>query len=146
MAKKAVSIGKDDANSLTQRYLFWLYKTTRDQTDKIDRKFTQLEVDKEIQKILEKKVNSLKKASQKSLNTFLKEWKEYIFAKQSDAQKLKVNEEGGFSDEYLFLHLKLAAITQIIKDRFGLAALKKFKALYEECAFKAILEEPSNHR
>ena len=72
MAKKAVSIGKDDANSLTQRYLFWLYKTTRDQTDKIDRKFTQLEVDKEIQKILEKKVNSLKKASQKSLNTVSK--------------------------------------------------------------------------
>ena len=146
MVKKTVKIGKDDANSLTQRYLFWLYKTTRDQADKIDRKFTQLEVDKEIQKILEKKVHSLKKVSQKSIKPFLKEWEEYIFAKQSDAQKLKFNEEGDFSDEYLFLHLKLAVITQIIKDRFGLATLKKFTALCEECAFKAILRETSNRR
>ena len=146
MAKKMVNIGKDDADSLTQRYLFWLYKTTREQTDKIDRKFTQLEVDKEIQKILEKRIYSLKKGSQKSLKPFLKEWKEYIFAKQSDAQKLKFNEEGGFSDEYLFLHLKLAAITEIIKDRFGLAALKKFKALCAERAFKAILEDTSDRR
>jgi len=146
MVKKAASIGKDDANSLTRRYLFWLYKTTRDQTDKIDRKFTQLEVDKEIQKILEKKVWAMKKAFQKPLRPFLEEWKEYIFAKQSDAQKLKFNEEGGFSDEYLFLHLKLAAITQIIKDRFGLATLKKFKTLCEERAFEAILEDTSNRR
>jgi hypothetical protein len=146
MAKEAFKVDKEDADSLTQRYLFWLYKTTRDQTDKIDRKFTQLEVDREIQMILARKVRSLKTAGQKKIFPFLEEWKEYIFAKESDAQKLKFSKEGGLAHQYLFLRLKLTAITQIIKERFGLKTLKRFKALYEEAAFKAISQDTSGRR
>lgn len=146
MAKEALKIDKEVRDSLTQRYLFWLYKTTRDQTDKIDRKFTQLEVDKEIQRILTRKVRSLNREGQKKIFPFLEEWREYIFAKESDAQKLKFNEEGGLTHQYLFLHLKLTAITQIIKERFGVKTLKRFKALYEEAAFKAISQDITDRR
>jgi len=37
---------KKDGKTLTKRYLLWCYKTTKEQLDWIDRKFTQIQVDR----------------------------------------------------------------------------------------------------
>lgn len=43
-----------NTKKLKTRYLVWLYKTTKERLDRIDRKFTQLEVDRFILRELEK--------------------------------------------------------------------------------------------
>jgi hypothetical protein len=144
--KKSKDISKEDKTSLHKRYLFWLYKMTREESDKTDRKFTQLDVDKEIQKLLGDKVRGLGAAFEKNLSPFLKEWKKYVFQKESDAQKLKFTEDGLMDPGYLFLRLKLEAIEQVTKARFGRKALAEFKKLYEEISLKRILEDTSGRR
>lgn len=145
MGKKA-GLSAEDERSLNKRYLFWLYKMTKDELDKIDRKFTQLEIDKEIQKLLKNRVRLVGKKTERCLEPFLKEWQEYIFQKASDAQKLKYIENGDENANYLFLHMKLESICRLIKVKFGNSMLKRCKQFYEEAAMKRILEDTSNKR
>lgn len=137
---------KDDMKSLHKRYLLWLYKMTRDELDKIDRKITQLDIDRRIEKILNKKVSLLPQDSKKALEPDLREWKEYIFQKESDAQKLKFNEDGSIAGNYLFLRLKLQAVVDEVRARLGKNELARFKRLYEETCVARILEDTSGRR
>lgn len=146
MAKNGFKASQDDVESLMKRYLFWLYKTTRDELDKIDRKFTQLEIDNEIFKKLKKTVKPLKPEVTQGLDVFLRQWQEYIFGKDSDAQKLKFKEDGQMDHAYLFLRLKLQAIEEIICKRFGKKELVLYKRLYEDAAMKRITEDLSGRR
>lgn len=146
MAAKAIPISKEDKKSLYKRYLFWLYKTTKDELDKIDRKFTQLEVDKRLEKILTRKAGTWGRRTKEGILPFLKEWQEYIFAKESDAQKLRFSEDGHVNPGYLFLYLKLEAIKDIIKATLGKKGLLEFKRLYEESAMKRISEDITGKR
>lgn len=114
--------------------------------DKIDRKFTQLDIDRQILRVLNKKARSLKGPLSKGIAPFLREWQEYVFEKESDAQKLKFTEEGRLDPGYLFLHLKLEAVIRITKARLGARCLQEFKKLYEEGAMKRILEDTSGKR
>jgi hypothetical protein len=135
-----------DKDSLHKRYLLWLYKMTKDELDKIERKFTQLTIDLELEKKLNEKAGRLSSAARDSLKPFLSEWKEYIFTKESDAQKLKFDENGAELTPYLFLRLKLECIEAIIARRFGKKTLAFFKQLYEDIAIKRILEDTSGRR
>jgi hypothetical protein len=146
MAGKTIPISKEDKKSLYKRYLFWLYKTTKDELDKIDRKFTQLEVDKRLEKILMRKAGAWGRRTREGILPFLKEWQEYIFAKESDAQKLRFSEDGHVNPGYLFLCLKLEAIKDIIKATAGKKGLLEFKRLYEESAMKRISEDITGKR
>lgn len=146
MAKKTIRADKDNKKSLHKRYLFWLYKTTKDELDKIDRKFTQLEIDKRIEKILKRKAGAWGRQTKEGILPFLKEWQEYIFTKESDAQKLKFSEDGHINPGYLFLCLKLEAITDIIKTTLGKSGLLEFRRIYEEYAMKRISEDTTGKR
>ncbi|MFH1691314.1 MAG: hypothetical protein ABIC68_01900 [Candidatus Omnitrophota bacterium] len=146
MAKNALKMSQEDALSLEKRYLFWLYKTIRDELDKIDRKFTQLDIDNEIYKKLKKSVKRLKPDASDGLHTFLQEWQEYIFGKDSDAQKLKFKEDGQMNSAYLFLRLKLQAVEEIVCGRFGKKELSSYKRFYEDAAMKRITEDTSGRR
>lgn len=141
-----IGLTQEDEKSLIKRYLFWLYKTIKDELDKIDRKFTQLRVDKDIQKLLKKWASKAGARNEEALEPFLKEWQEYVFQKDSDAQRLKFDESGCVSAAYLFLHMKFAAVCQITRSQFGPAVLKEFKRLYEEAALKRILGDESGKR
>lgn len=123
--------------SLYKRYLFWLYKTTRDELERIDRKFTQLDIDRQIEKLLENK---------EGVSEYLKEWKDYILAKESDALKLKFSSNGALDSRYLFLSLKLEAIIAITRKMFGRRMLSKFDKFCEEAAMKAIMQDTSGRR
>ena len=128
---------KEDKRSLHKRYLFWLYKTTKDELDKIDRKFTQLDIDRDIEKIL---------SSKKGISEQLKEWKDYILAKEADALKLKFSSDGSADPRYLFLSLKLEATELITKKMFGRKMLSEFKKLYEDASLKMIAQDTSGRR
>jgi tRNA U38,U39,U40 pseudouridine synthase TruA len=137
---------KNDIRSLRKRYLFWLYKTTKDELDKIDRKFTQLAVDRALAAYLKKKARGFSRALKASLEPFCGEWEEYILHKESDARKLKFAEDGSLDAHYLFLRLKLQAIEQATQKYCGKKDLACFKGFYEEAAMKRILEDASGKR
>lgn len=146
MAKDNFKPDADDQTSLSKRYLFWLYKMTRDELDRIDRKFTQLDIDNEIHKKIKKGIKGFKGNISGDLEVLAREWQEYIFQKESDAQKLKYIEAGHPNPNYLFLRLKLKAIEEITVKRFGKKQLECCKKLYEEAAMKMILEDTSGRR
>jgi hypothetical protein len=108
--------------SLVKRYLFWLYKMTRDELDRIDRKFTQLEVDRGIQKIFREHEDGV-------LAPFIGEW-----------------DKGGVLSSYVFLRLKLEAVQSVASKRFGRRIVSEFEKIYEDAAMKNILQDTSGRR
>ena len=54
---------KNDILNLKKRYLIWLYKETKEALDRVDRKFTQIEIDKFI-------LEELQKATYGSIRSF----------------------------------------------------------------------------
>jgi hypothetical protein len=144
--KKQFQLSKEDQRSLRKRYLFWLYKMTKDELDRIDRKFTQLSIDGDIQELLEGWSLKMGQRARGNLQPFIKELEEYIFQKESDAQKLKFDETGAVNSKYLFLHMKFEAICSITKSLFGTPVLKEFRRLYEEASLGRILDDDSGKR
>jgi len=115
---------KQDKKNLKKRYLAWLYKTTKDSLDRIERKFTQLDIDKFI-------LNELNKLDKKSqAQKFIDEFKTYIQNKEKDGISLKYK-GGQLNPDYYFLDLKLKAIEKAIIKELGKKALEEIKLLYE---------------
>lgn len=123
-----------DIKNLKTRYLIWCYKTTKESLDKIERKFTQLEIDKFILKEL--------KASGKSadIERYIAEFEVYIQNKEKEGLKLKF-EGKKIRPEYRFLCLKLDAIEKAIVKEYGLETLLEIKDAYEKEMTGRILQE-----
>lgn len=135
MKRKAL-LKKEDRLSLEKRYLLWLYKTTKDELDKIERKFTQLDIDRDLQKAMEKGGPAVK--------AFVDEWKVYVYEKETATQKIAFGADGSYDAKYLFLRVKLDAVEAVTARRFGKKTLSRFKKLYEDACAKRILEESSS--
>lgn len=149
MARKMrfiAKLEKTDCMLLSKRYLLWLYKTTKEELDKIERKFTQLEIDREIEKLLEKEAKLLGAATREGVAPHLKAWREYVFEKESEAQKLKFGDDGQPQPEYLFLHLKLKVVERVATARFGRKAFHEFKEICEAAAVHRIVDDVSGRR
>lgn len=124
---------QNDRKNLKRRYLIWLYKTTKEVVDKIERKFTQLEVDRFILKEL-KKIDAHKK-----LDKFIKDWESYIRQKEKAGTALKYA-GGHLNPDYQFLILKLKATEKAITKELGKQALFEIKQLYEKEMTERILK------
>ena len=123
---------KQDTKNLKKRYLLWSYKTTKEALDRIERKFTQVEIDRFILKELRKK----DKAGR--IKSFINDFEAYVAKKEADGLNLKfANNE--LKAEYLFLVLKLEAIEKAIIKECGKKALVEIKALYEKEITERIL-------
>lgn len=116
---------EQDIKNLKKRYLIWLYKTTKESLDRIERKFTQLGIDRFILKELIKE-DKLKKAQK-----FIEEFKLYIASKEKDGLSLKCQGDK-LSPGYYFLALKLKAIEKAVLKEFGIKVMKEIKSLYEK--------------
>lgn len=127
-------MNKADLASLKKRYLFWLYKTTKEALDKIERKFTQIEIDRSILKDLEKQDKDNK------IGKFIDEFRAYTQNKEKDGLSLKY-ENKELKPDCLFLVFKLKAIEKAIVKFFGKSGLKEIKDAYEKEMLKRILEE-----
>lgn len=115
---------KQELKNLKKRYLVWFYKTSKEALDKIERKFTQLEIDNFILKELKKENHG------RRIDKFIEEFKEYIRNKESDGLGLKY-EGKEFKPEYLFLLKKLKAVEKAIIKELGKKALAQIRLLYE---------------
>ena len=125
---------KQDLKNLKKRYLIWFYKTTKDALDKIERKFTQLEIDESILETLRKEDRANK------VKSFIDEFEEYIKKKRQDGLRLKY-EGKELKTDYLFLALRLKAIEKTIVKELGRAVLKEIKDSYEQEMIKRIFSE-----
>jgi hypothetical protein len=124
---------KTDIRNLKKRYCLWLYKVTKDEVDRIERKFTQLEIDRMILARLEKAKNK------NDLSKFITDFQNYISNKEADGQRLKYDGKL-LRPEYEFLCLKMAAIEKVISKELGKAALAQIKSLYEKEMTERILK------
>ena len=115
---------KQDLKHLKKRYLIWFYKATKEALDKIERKFTQVDIDRFILKEL--KCSDKDKA----VESFIAQFEAYIQKKEQDGYALKF-EDKKVKPHYLFLVLKLRAIEKAIAKELGKKALEEIKLLYE---------------
>ncbi len=130
-----------DRKNLKARYLIWLYKTAKEELDRVDRKFTQQEIDNFLLKELKDRLKSLTASQKKSYEKHLKAFSDYILTKETAAQKAKFGEKGFPNPEYQFLRIKLLAIEKSIKKFLGESALNKIKLLYHQEMIRRILKE-----
>ena len=130
---------KKDTLNLKKRYLIWLYKTTKEALDKIERKFTQLEIDRFILKELKRT------DKEKKLAKFIDEFEGYIQNKEKDGLNLKYDGKQLRAD-YQFLVLKLKAIEKVIVQELGNKALNGINALYEQAMIERIMQERQEKR
>lgn len=85
---------------LIRRYLVWCYKTTKESLDKIDRYYTQLQVDAFILQDLKKQ-----RSSDKDYQKFLKDFENYMAKKKEnvDLQKYKDEKSKELRPDYIYL-------------------------------------------
>ena len=119
---------------LIRRYLLWAYKTTREGFERIERKTTQLQVDKYLWARLNKNC-----PSEAGYQVLVEEFKVYIANKKADEIKLKKD------PQYLYLQNRLAAIESATKHFLGAKALRAFEALFEAEFTRRILEAKEHH-
>ena len=125
---------RQDIKNLKKRYLVWFYKQTKDALDRVERKFTQLDIDRLI-------LEQLRKLDSKGkVKAFIDEFKVYMQNKQKEALVLKYD-GNAMRSEYYFLELKLLAIEKAIVKELGRPALKEIKQLYEQEMLNRILQE-----
>ena len=119
---------------LIRRYLIWCYKTTREALERIDRKFTQLTVDRHIMGLLPQKAGG---AYQEKLDEFQK----YINEKEKAALEAKYADPGKtiLNGEYVYLRNRLTAVEKTICDLLGKEGLEEIQLSYEEEMTKRIL-------
>ena len=118
--------------NLVRRYLIWCYKTTKEEVDRIDRKFTQLLVDEYILDKLQKEITlpQLKAVYQGLVNDF----ETYMKKKEGEAKQSKFQDETLQTPHpnYVYLKNRLAAIEAAINFFLGAKELQAINTLYEE--------------
>ncbi|MBI4707366.1 MAG: hypothetical protein HY761_05520 [Candidatus Omnitrophica bacterium] len=126
-------MNKQDIKNLKKRYLIWFYKFTKEALDRIERKFTQAEIDRFILTEMEEQ------DKEKIAGKFIAEFEVYIQNKEKEgvSQKFDVNK---LKPEYYFLQIKLAAIEKAIIKELGQDELKKIRSIYEEEMISRILK------
>lgn len=126
-------MNKADARNLKKRYLIWLYKTNKEALDKVERKFTQLDIDRFLLKEM------IEQDKTRQAGKFIDEFKAYIENKEKEGLSLKF-EGKGLKPEYHFLTLKLKAIEKAIVKALGKKALDEIRLLYEMEMVERILK------
>jgi hypothetical protein len=127
--------------NLIRRYLIWCYKTTKEDLDRIDRYFTQLEVDDFILREL-KKDKSFLKSSPEDYAKHVADFAQYMETKKQNVLKKKFSDDKftKLRSEYLYLHNRFRAIEKAIVYFLGKAQLQKITDLYEAEMSRRILQ------
>ncbi len=126
---------------LIRRYLIWCYKTTKEEFERIERKFTQLTVDEYVLVYLTRKYSKINHrlcGDQARLNGF----KQYIEKKRSDAfaKKFSSQTQTKLVSKYSYLKNRLEAVEKAIEHFLGKADLNNIQTLYENEMTNRILQ------
>ena len=125
---------------LIQRYLIWCYKTTKESLDKIDRKFTQIKVDRFILSHIEK--TRPQAQSQPEYRQLVDDFSAYIVSKEKDglSQKFSNGKKRVLNAQYIYLQNRLNAVELAIRHFLGPRVLSKINLLYEQEMTRRIVE------
>jgi len=120
--------------NLTRRYLVWCYKTTKEELDKIDRYFTQLDVDVSILKQLRNTQDYRNANDSKEYKVLVDQFQTYMRKKEGNVikQKFKNADRVELNPEYQYLFHRFAAIEQAIIEFLGKKELDNICDLYEQ--------------
>lgn len=133
---------KFDANQtrLIRRYLVWCYKNTKEQLDRIDRYFTQLEADQFVLEQLTKDADAA--LNHPEYKAKIDEFKKYIQVKKENVLKQKFADAKHvrLSPEYQYLKNRFRAIEKAVVYFLGKRELRDIIDLYEIEMTKRILE------
>jgi hypothetical protein len=127
---------------LIRRYLIWCYKTTREELEKTERKFTQLKVDRFLLSSLpDPSSKKILEGGRKAFAQRVIEFQEYIVKKEKDAieQKYADRKAGLLTTEYQYLRLRFLGIEKAIVRFLGSKELKNIELLYEQEMIRRIL-------
>ena len=126
---------------LIRRYLLWCYKTTREELERIDRKFTQLMVDEVIVKQLRQTASHGPRPIQEAYRKHIRQFEEYIRKKSDEAlaQKFVPAHQNVLQPDYLYLQNRLLAVQKAIGEFLGAGELLAIQSLYEEEMTRRIL-------
>lgn len=129
-------------SKLTKRYLIWCYKTTKESLDRIDRYYTQLEVDQFVLDCLNKSCRDKVLNQDKEYKENILKFENYMTEKKTavDEKKYKNESKNMLNSEYLYLQQRMSAIEKAIIRFLGKSELKKICGLYEEEMTRRILE------
>lgn len=135
-------IGKQDAR-LIERYLLWCFKTTQEDLDRIDRKFTQLTVDTFVLNFLQKYSSDVSSQNRTVYQQKLKEFSQYKDQKNQSAiaEKFLDKDQKALKGEYVFLQARLLAIKKAIVCFLGEKKFKVFEKSYQQEMINRILSQ-----
>jgi len=133
--------------NLTRRYLIWCYKTTKEELDKIDRYFTQLDVDGFILKQLRVGGKHCDGKSSEISKKHVDGFEKYIAQKEQNVLKKKYvgGDKKVLNAEYVYRTNRFKAIEKAIRHFLGARELTKICSLYEDEMSGRILEARTHH-
>ena len=139
---QSISFMKKNNKHLIRRYLLWCYKMTKEELERIDRKFTQLAVDSFVLREFEKNLKSLKGRSREDFAKKINEFKDYMATKEQNAngEKFQDLSTKQLKPHYFYLTQRLSAIEKSIVSFLGRSELKKIQELYDQEMIHRILE------
>lgn len=128
--KKALTKKEKD---LMRRYLIWCYKTTKEELDKVDRYFTQLQADDFVLRQL-KKSKDYKSSGNKGYKDRVDQFKVYMEKKEANvlSKKFCDNAHKTLSPDYQYLKNRFLSIEDTIAFFLGDKVLKEVGLLYEK--------------
>ncbi len=131
-----------EESRLIRRYLLWCYKTTKEDLDRIDRKFTQLKVDSYILHQLQKTQKGIFVAIKQRYAESVENFRSYKDKKQHEALEQKFFDANKKIPQahYVYLRNRLRAIEEAIRHFLGQKELRAIQYLYEEEMTRRILE------
>lgn len=126
--------------NLTRRYLIWCYKTTKEELDKIDRYYTQLEVDKFFLKDL-KHTKEYRRRKNEAFIGLVDDFEKYMGVKKEnvDAKKFTDDKCKDMNAKYAYLLRRFEAVERAIVKFLGEEALESICQSYEDEMTRRIL-------
>ena len=133
-------MNNQDVKNLKKRYFIWLYKTAKEAFDKDERKFTQVDIDKDILAEMEKELlGSYLPHEKDALQRHINDFQKYIENKEKTCSELR-DQHKKINPDFIFLEIKLDAIEKVIVRELGRRGMDEIKSLYEKEMTERILK------
>ena len=137
-------MNNQDVKNLKKRYLIWLYKCSKSIFDKFERKFTQLDIDRDILNDMEKELlGSYLPHEKDALQKYINDFGKYIENKEKACSELR-DQGKKINPEFIFSEIKLDAVEKSIIRELGRKGFEQIKSLYEKEMTERILKSTDN--
>ncbi len=133
-------MNNQDIKNLKKRYCIWLYKCAKELFDKYERKFTQIDIDKDILAEMEKELlGSYLPHEKDALQRHINDFQKYIENKEKACSEFR-DQHKKINPDFIFSEIKLDAVEKIITKELGRKGLEEIKSLYEKEMTERILK------